>query len=65
MTTDLGELWNSKPNLVKQAISTHRLCAITLDRTSFIWPTSDLDRSEPPNFALIMENVVSTFDRWW
>ncbi len=48
-----------------QAISTQRLCAITLHKTSFAWPTSDLDLSESPNFRLIMEKVVSTFDRWW
>ena len=48
-----------------QEISTHRLWQITLQSTSLICPVSDLDRRESPNLALIMENVVSTLDRWW
>jgi hypothetical protein len=30
-----------------------------------IYPVSDLNRSESPNLRLIMESVVSTFDRVW
>jgi hypothetical protein len=45
------------------AISTHRLWAMTLHRTSFTCPVSDFDRSESPNFRLIMENVDSTLLR--
>src|ERR1043165_5069055 len=46
-------------------MSTQRLCATNLARTSLSCASGVLANRQSPNFALTMWNTVSTFDRLW
>ena len=42
-----------------------RLWQSTLHRISFTCAVNRLERTAPPNFRLMAEKVLSTFERWW
>lgn len=60
-----SELRHLQPHLVNGADQDAEVVAVTSARTSLTWPSKDLQRSDPPNLRLIMENVVSTLDLRW